>query len=234
MVIKNRIIPGALFVGAVIIAIALSFRLLTDNLAVRVVSKRANCGISYSRLYRDDNNRLVFDGLKFSPPGEGIGFTSKKSVLAIDPLTLLISPDTIDADFSFSDVVFSSSAEIGALFPDFGEILQIPLDSGRTYSMISGALKREGGVITISGLYAASETIRFRLDGSIDGDKELDLTVKIEFSGDLLREIPEEISIILSRETEGWRSIQFSLQGNMGKPSIQLISKSFRLRFGYK
>lgn len=220
--------------GLVLIIIFLIFALVAfyDRMIIYLFAANNNLNISYKNLTRVSLNEIAFNDLSVVEKKTGIGFFAKYS--RVKSLGKGIQPPQYAAiDLDLKDVNFiKKETEKNMSYDSLSGLVSIPFDSHWKYREIRGqiwALKNE---VKVKDLMTTSDEIKLLLGGRLNYDtNKLESDIKIYFSEQLTKKIPEELlKVLLVDEKDGWKSLSVRLAGDYKTPSIQVSGKLFRLK----
>ena len=134
-------------------------------------------------------------------------------------------------DIYLRDVRISKKGTVAETYENLGALISAPFDGTLKYREINGVVRPLPGRILIDNLTADGEDIKVTLKGVFFYTEDrADLDVVIQFSQNLLKKIPKELSdTILKESADGWKSLSIKLKGSFKSPAIELTGKLFRL-----
>ena len=134
-------------------------------------------------------------------------------------------------DILLRDVCISKKGAVAEAYENLGALISAPLAGSLKYREIKGVIRPRQGHMLIDDLTAEGEDIKVSLKGVFFyAEDRADLDVVIQFSQNLLKKIPKELSdTILKESAGGWRSLSIKLKGSFKSPAIELTGRLFRL-----
>lgn len=129
------------------------------------------------------------------------------------------------------DVRISKKGGAVKTYDSIGALVSAPFDGSLKYREIRGTLRPQFGRIFIDDLIADAGDMKISLKGVfIYAEDTADLEVVINFSQNLLKKIPRELSdTVLKSSQDGWQSLSVHLKGSFKSPSIELTGRLFKL-----
>lgn len=219
-------------VSAVIfITAAVVLYLYFDRLVVFFISNTQNLDISYRSMARASVDTINFKDLSVTDKKSGIGVFSKTG--SIKPS---VGFNSFKVGFDLQEVNFiRKKTKAATTYDSLTGLVAIPFNSNWKYERISGSVEKGKDKIEVTGLDAKSEDIRLSFNGTLYHDNNVKSEIKIYFSENLTKKIPDELSsVVLRQEGEGWKSLSVNLTGNFLSPAIQVSGKLFRLNIREK
>ena len=134
-------------------------------------------------------------------------------------------------DVALKDVRISRKGQAAGAYDNLGALVSAPFDGSLKYSEIKGVIRPRSGRILIDDLTANGGDIKVSLKGTFFySEDKADLGVVIQFSQNLLKKIPRELSeTVLKKSPDGWQSLSVNLKGSFKSPAIEVTGKLFRL-----
>ncbi len=215
-------------------ALVISFFIAFDRIVAAIVSRYSGLRMTYSRLSPDRTGKIIVRGLELTEPKSGLALHAEKGVLKP---RMEFGPGTrFGISFTLEGAHFNKH-EKGprAGYSTFSDLAVIPFQHAWNYSVISGDIVFDGKTIEVRNFKAQSADIRLDIKGSLSAESKIDATIKVSFSGDAGRQIPEEIAVpVLQDEGDGWKYLTVRVQGDYRAPAVQISSKLFRLDISNK
>ncbi len=199
-----------------------------DRMVIFAVSRYNGIETGYSRLYREAG-AIVLDDLSLAENRRGVGLYCKRAVLK--PALKDFFKKGLEIYFNLEDARFKKIGDSGRPSADpLSAMVLVPFEGAWRYSDIEGDLVINGRAMAIKKLDAAGKDLKFYLSGNINADDTIELSVKIYFSQNAVRQLPDEFTeAVLSDEDDTWKTLSVKLEGNYRSPGIQLTGKLFRL-----
>lgn len=135
----------------------------------------------------------------------------------------------IDADLR--DVRIFRKGKIPEAYENLEALVSAPFDGSLKYRDIKGTIRPRKGHILIDDLIADGNDIKVSLKGTFFyAEDKADLNIVIQFSKNLLKKVPKELSDTVLRESpDGWQSLSVNLKGSFNSPSLEVTGRLFRL-----
>ncbi len=218
------IIATILIVSAVLAAGAVYF----DKMAVMILSRSFDVDISYDRLWRVHFSEFLFDELKIHPRRERFGILAASA--DITPSFTKNFPRSIACEFLFKDIGITGIEDKLEKYDTLDGLMRLPFSGQWFYPDVKAKVEFFIDRAVVESFTAATDDIRVSFAGEAYYNKKVRGEIKISFAGDILKQIPDELSnIVMSDEGDGWRGISVKLDGDYSAPSVQLSSKLFKL-----
>jgi len=216
----------------VVILAAFMVSAFSDRIVLHALARSYKIDLDYAHLSRERGG-MRFQDFSVFDTVRSIGLSSREAVIGLHPVALVLSPKNVKIPFTLRDVSFvrGSRARKGSL-SSIEQLVLVPFESRWTYRTIQGEIVIAQGAIILNKIFADSDSIRINLKGTISPNDLIDVEADLSFSQTALADVPSELTFILEDKSPEWKSISFSLRGNLQKPAIQLRSKSFGLRIG--
>lgn len=135
-------------------------------------------------------------------------------------------------DIDLKGVRISRRGAPAGAYESLGSLISAPFDGSLEYREIKGVIRPRFGRIFIDDLTADADDIKVSLKGAFFYTEDrVDLDVVMQFSQNLLRKIPRELSgTVLKGSAGGWQSLSVNLKGSFKSPAIEVTGRLFRLK----
>lgn len=215
----------------VIIFLVFAIVAFYDRVIIYIFAAKNNLSVSYKNLTRVSLNELAFHDLSVVEKSTGLGFFAKYSkVRSLGKGMQSLQYSAIDLDLK--DVNFiKKETDKSMSYDSLTGLVSIPFDSRWKYKEIRGQIWTLNNEVKVKDLMTTSDEIKLSLGGILNcSNNKLEADIKIYFSEQLTKKIPEELlKVLLVDEKDGWKSLSVHLAGDYKTPSIQVSGKLFRL-----
>jgi len=134
-------------------------------------------------------------------------------------------------NFILKDVRISRKGVAAGAYQNLETLISAPFDGSLKYSEIRGVVRPRFGHIFIDSLAADGGDIKIFLKGEFFyAEDRSDLDIEIQFSKDLLKKVPQELSeTVLKESPDGWKKLLINLKGSFKSPAIEVTGRLFKL-----
>ncbi|MEM9446622.1 MAG: AsmA-like C-terminal region-containing protein [Verrucomicrobiota bacterium] len=94
-----------------------------------------------------------------------------------------------------------------------------------TYEKVKGSFKIEDQKLTFYDLQAPDEQIRFTGSGYLSFDNQLNFEIRLAISPEMAERIPKEFATNFKHHPDGYRTLLFTLSGDLQNPKTNLDKK---------
>ena len=222
---------SGILLGIILIALlsSLVIYLMYGRVLIYLIGETNGLDVSYEALRTSGLHDFSFAGLSVTDRRSGLGIFSKNAQAAAS----LRGHDfkQVSLRLNLEEVSFiHRSTETVSSYDNLAGLVALPFKGNWVYNYISGNIELSDGMVRLDKISAVSNDIRLAVSGNISKNKNIDIAIKIEFSDNVARRMPEELTnAVLSEEGAGWKSLSVRLTGNFSKPAMQVSGKLFRL-----
>ncbi len=215
-------------VTAAVLLTAGAFFLFFDKIAIAVLSRSFDVEISYDRVWNIHFTEFLFDNLRVFYKKKENGIAAKSA--SIKPVFTKNFFRSIAFEFLLKDINFIKKETKAEKYDTLDGLLALPFMSQWLYPEVKGRIECFVDRVAVEDFSATGGDIRLNFKGDVFYDKKVKGEVKVHFSKNVLKKVPDELTgILLSDEGEGWRGISVKLDGDYAAPSVQFTGKMFRL-----
>lgn len=211
----------------ILIAAAL-FLIFFDRIAVAVLSRAFDVDVSYGRIWNIHYREFLFDDLKVVYKKKGVGISARSS--NVRPFFTKNFPRSMAFDILLKDISFIKKEAKAEKYDTLDGLLALPFGSQLIYPSVKGRIECFPDRVSVEDFTASGSDVKLTFKGDIYYDRKVDGEVRVHFSGDILKKIPDEIAgVLLADEGAGWKGLSVKLSGDYASPSVQFTGKMFRL-----
>ena len=134
-------------------------------------------------------------------------------------------------DVYLSEARISKKGAVAGCYENLSALVSAPFDGSLKYRRIAGIIRPRSGHLYIDDLVADADDMKVSLKGIFFyAEDKADLDLVIQFSQNLLKKIPREVSeTILKESPNGWHSLSVRLKGSFKSPAIEVTGRLFKL-----
>lgn len=224
----KKIIKPLIIMAAMVLVAAALFLVFFDRIAVAVLANSFDIDVSYGRIWNIHYTEFLFDDLKAVYRKKGVGISARSS--DIKPFFTKNFPRSMAFDILLKDINFIKKDAKADKYDTLDGLLALPFGSQLIYPSVKGRIECFTDRISVEDFTAAGSDIKLTFKGDIYYDKKVNGEVRVHFSGDILKKIPDELTgVLLTDEGAGWKGLSVKLNGDYASPSVQFTGKMFRL-----
>ena len=222
-----RIIKNIIIVLCALVLLTAMTVFFLDRPVTYLLSRVYNLEITYKSYSLNISRGIVFKDFSAVSKDSGVGISC--DVAAIRPS---FEAKKLILNLNLDLVNFIKKAEYEpARYDTITEVVLSPFSSAWKYRVVKGVLEPRARGVKIRSLEAVSDAIKVRLSGDFENNRIVESDIVIYFSPQMVEKLPPELAgMALTDDEGGWRSLSVRLTGDFSKPSIQISSKSFRLK----